>query len=104
MKKEDLNKLLVDALNVWYANEYCSGENKRDFKVGRRHNIKYDKVLTIKTNEIKYMFKIGRLYFYTETLPHINNIITSDDGKHKVRVLSVDSSRRKLYVEDYEGG
>lgn len=95
---------IVAILNRAIMNEMPKRNYNKDFKVGRQHRVKYERVLLVNSNEVKYKFKIGGLYFYTETLPQINNIITSNDGKHKVRVLSVDSSRRKLYVEDYEGG
>ena len=68
-QEKNLNALLVDALNVWFAKEGLTidrpkRENTRTFKIGRRHRVKYHKVTFKHTREIKMAFKVGNIHVY----------------------------------------
>lgn len=68
-QEKNLNALLVDALNVWFAKEGLTidrpkRENTRTFKIGRRHRVKYHKVTFKHTRDIKMAFKVGDIHVY----------------------------------------
>ena len=70
-QEKKLNELLVDALNVWFAKEGLTvdkpkRENTRNFKIGRRHRVKYHKVMLKYSRETKYTFKVGDIKDYVE--------------------------------------
>ena len=70
-QEKNLNALLVDALNVWFAKEGLTidrpkRENTRNFKVGRRHRVKYRKVTFKYSREIKMAFRIGDIRVYVD--------------------------------------
>lgn len=68
-QEKNLNALLVDALNVWFAKEGLTvnrpkRENTRNFKVGRVHRVKYHKVTFKYSREIKMAFRVGDVHAY----------------------------------------
>ena len=70
-QEKKLNELFVDALNVWFAKEGLTvdkpkRENTRNFKIGRRHRVKYHKVMLKYSRETKYTFKVGDIKAYVE--------------------------------------
>ena len=90
---------IVAILNRAIMNEMPKRNYNKDFKVGRQHRVKYERVLLVDSNEVKYRFKVKDIVFYTIDIPKVNDIIVSNNNKYKVRVLSVD--KNKILIQDY---
>ena len=93
---------IVAILNRAIMNEMPKRSYSKDFKVGRQHRVKYERVLLVDSNEVRYKFKVKDIVFYTIDIPKVNDIIISNNNnKYKVRVLSVD--KNKILIQDYSG-
>ena len=90
---------IVAVLNRAIMDEIPKRSYNKDFKVGRQHKVKYERVLLVDSNEVKYRFKVKDIVFYIIDIPKVNDIIISNNSKYKVRVLSVDKS--KILIQDY---
>ena len=90
---------IVAILNRAIMDEIPKRSYNKDFKVGRQHKVKYERVLLVDSNEVKYRFKVKDIVFYIIDIPKVNDIIISNNSKYKVRVLSVDKS--KILIQDY---
>lgn len=90
---------IVTILNRAIMNEMPKREYNKDFKVGRQHRVKYERILLVDSNEVKYKFKVKDILFYTIDIPKANDIIVSNNNKYRVKVLSVDKS--KILIQDY---
>lgn len=91
---------IVAILNRAIMGEMPKRSYNKDFKVGRQHRVKYERVLLVDSNEVRYKFKVKDIVFYTIDIPKVNDIIVSNNNnKYKVRVLSVD--KNKILIQDY---
>lgn len=88
---------IVAVLNRAIMSEMPKREYNKDFKVGRQHRVKYERILLVDSNEVRYKFKVKDIVFYTIDIPKVNDIIVSN--KYKVRVLSID--KNKILIQDY---
>ena len=78
MTKKDINKLFVDTINSYFTKEGLTSkpkrENTRTSKVGRRHRVKYDRVMLTYSKQIKYVFKIIDIEDYCITVKDIEEL------------------------------
>lgn len=106
MTKKDINKLLVDAINSYFTKEGLTSkpkrENTRTFKVGRRHRVKYDRVMLKDSKQIKYVFKVWNIKAYIDKSdwpPHIGTFITVNN-KYVFKIIDIENYY--ITVEDIE--
>lgn len=90
---------IVAILNRAIMGEMPKRSYSKDFKVGRQHRVKYERVLLVDSNKVRYRFKVKDIVFYTIDIPKVNDVIVSNNNKYKVRVLSVD--KNKILIQDY---
>lgn len=104
MAEKNINKLLVDALNSYFTKEglISKRENTRTFKVGRRHRVKYDRVMLKYSKQIKYVFKVWNIKAYIDQSdwpPHIGTFITVNN-KYVFKIINIENYY--ITVEDIE--
>ena len=109
-QEKKLNELFVDALNVWFAKEGLTvdkpkRENTRNFKIGRRHRVKYHKVMLKYSRETKYAFKVGdiKAYVELENWPPVEDSKILVLNKYIFRVIKLEplsDSTGYIIVED----
>lgn len=111
-QEKNLNALLVDALNVWFAKEGFTidrpkRENTRNFKVGRVHRVKYQKIIFKHSREIKMAFKVGdvRAYVDLEDWPPKPDGMILARQRYVFKVIKLEplsGSIGYITVEDYK--
>lgn len=111
-QEKNLNKVLVDAINTWFAKEGFivdrpKRENTRTFKVGRRHRVQYHAVTFKHSKEINIKFKVGNIYAYfnlDEWPPQVGSMITVRQ-RYVFKVIKLESDNSSvgyITLEDIE--
>lgn len=107
--EKNLNALLVDVVNTIFAKEgLCrpKRENNRNFKIGRRHRVKYHKVILKHSREVKYSFRVGdiKVYVELENWPPVEDSKILALNKYILRVIKLEplsDSVGYITVEDF---
>ena len=111
-QERSLNKVFVNALNTWFANEGLivdrpKRENARTFKVGRRHRVKYHAVTFKHSKDVQIKFKVGNIQVYIDLdkwPPQIGSTITARQ-RYVFKVIKLEKTYETLgYItlEDIE--
>lgn len=111
-QEKNLNKVLVNALNTWFAKEGLivdrpKRENTRTFKVGRRHRVQYYAVTFKHSKDVQIKFKVGDIRVYIDLdkwPPQVGSIITARQ-RYVFKVIKLEQTHKTLgYItlEDIE--
>ena len=112
MKTDSKNKVLVNAINTWFAKEGLivdrpKRENTRTFKVGRRHKVRYHAVTFKHSKDVQMTFKVGNIQVYMdldEWPPQVGSTITARQ-RYVFKVIKLEPTYETLgYItlEDIE--
>ena len=111
-QEKNLNKVLVNAINTWFAKEGLivdrpKRENTRTFKVGRRHRVQYHAVTFKHSKDIQIKFKVCNMHVYMnldEWPPQVGSTITVRQ-RYVFKVIKLEQTHETLgYItlEDIE--